>query len=201
MLSSNGFFAGQSKYLLRCRRPNWSRVSTLCPCTNASISGTTLPALQLKSSTKAFINLASRSENTLSDSEDNEKKEVLHSSGDGIFIGKGSLSVVANKQHALKIDGTLRITVGGILLCTSEASPGNAISADGAFSMDAGNPTSRGPDDQLNSLCSPIYQMSSNSMDRQLGGWNVPRYHYRESHFQGYFVGYGFATATFSDYS
>ena len=48
LLSSNGFFAGQSKYLLRCRRPNWSRVkppSTVTTTTILPIQGEAIVAL------------------------------------------------------------------------------------------------------------------------------------------------------------
>ena len=108
---------------------------------NASITGTTLPALQLKSSTKAFINLAQGTQNIISDSSDNEKKGVLTAEGDVIIHGEGSLEVVANKKHALKIDGTLRIQSGTISITTNEASEGNGISVDEAFIMDDGSLT------------------------------------------------------------
>lgn len=107
----------------------------------ATISGTSLPALQLKSSTKTFINLEQGTKNFLADSEDNQKKGVLTSSGDVIFLGEGSLQVVSNKKHALKIDGVLRMQSGILELITTEKAQGNGIIVDKAFIMDAGSLT------------------------------------------------------------
>jgi hypothetical protein len=105
------------------------------------ITGTTLPALQLKSTTKAFVNLAEGTNNNVADSTDNDKKGAMTSGGDVIFCGEGALTVTAYKKHAVKIDGTVRITSGTINIVTDEKAEGNGIHADDAFIMDAGDLT------------------------------------------------------------
>ncbi|NBK24554.1 MAG: carbohydrate-binding domain-containing protein, partial [Spirochaetia bacterium] len=80
------------------------------------ITGTTLPALQLTSSEKAFLVLADGSMNVLSDTSENKKKGVLTAAGDVIVSGNGSLEASAYKKHVLKIDGTLRILGGNVHL-------------------------------------------------------------------------------------
>ena len=108
---------------------------------DAHITGTTLPSLQLKSTTKAFVNSAPGSTNTLSDSPGNSKKGALTSSGDVIFTGSGSLTVTGTKKHAIKTDGTVRITDGVIHIITTEDAEGNGIHSDDAFIMDDGDLT------------------------------------------------------------
>ncbi len=105
------------------------------------ITGTTLPALQLASSEKAFLVLAEGSRNILRDTSNNSKKGVLTAAGDVIILGDGSLEASAYKKHALKIDGTLRILGGNVHLITTEHAEGNAISVDEAFIMDDGSLT------------------------------------------------------------
>ncbi len=105
------------------------------------ITGTTLPALQLTSSEKAFLVLADKSMNVLSDTSGNKKKGVLTAAGDVIVSGNGSLEASAYKKHVLKIDGTLRILGGNVHLRTTENAEGNAISVDKAFIMDDGSMT------------------------------------------------------------
>jgi hypothetical protein len=108
---------------------------------DAHITGTTLPALQLKSTTKAFINLAPGSANSLGDSPANSKKGALTSSGDVIFTGSGALTVTGTKKHAIKTDGTVRISDGDIHIITTEEAEGNGIHSDDAFIMDDGKLT------------------------------------------------------------
>lgn len=108
---------------------------------DAHITGTTLPALQLKSTTKAFINLAAGSTNSLSDSPINSKKGALTSSGDVIFTGSGTLTVTGTKKHSIKTDGTVRISDGDIHIITTEEAEGNGIHSDDAFIMDDGKLT------------------------------------------------------------
>ncbi len=105
------------------------------------ITGTSLPALQLKSTTKAFVNLAEGTTNSVADSTDNEKKGALTSGGDVIFCGDGTLTVTACKKHAVKVDGTVRVTSGVLDIVTEENAEGNGIHADDAFIMDAGTLT------------------------------------------------------------
>ena len=105
------------------------------------ITGTTLPALQLAGSEKAFLVLADASVNILSDTPENSKKGVLTAAGDVIVSGNGSLEASAYKKHVLKIDGTLRILGGNVHLRTTENAEGNAISVDKAFIMDDGSMT------------------------------------------------------------
>lgn len=105
------------------------------------ITGTTAPAIQLKSTTKAFINVAAGSENSLSGSPDNDKKGALTADGDVIFMGTGSLTVTGTKKHAVKVDGTVRVSDGTLLITTTETAEGNGIHADDAFIMDDGDLT------------------------------------------------------------
>ncbi len=108
---------------------------------DAHITATTLPALQLKSTTNAFITLAPGSANSLSDSPANTKKGALTSSGDVIFTGSGALTVTGTKKHAIKTDGTVRISDGDIHIITTEDAEGNGIHSDDAFIMDDGKLT------------------------------------------------------------
>lgn len=105
------------------------------------ITGTTLPALQLKSTTKAFVNFAMGTTNIIADSVGNEKKGAITSGGDVIFCGDGALAVKAYKKHAVKVDGTVRMTSGTINITTEENAEGNGIHADDAFIMDSGTLT------------------------------------------------------------
>ncbi len=109
----------------------------------ASISGKTLPAVQLKSTTTATIYLAEGSDNTIQDSSENTKKGAITSSGDIIFDGaEGStLDINVFKKHGIKADGGVTINGGDIMILGDEKAEGNMISADKFFVMNGGNLT------------------------------------------------------------
>ena len=106
---------------------------------DVELKGKALPAMQLKSGTKAFFYSAEGSINRISDSDDNEKKGAITSSGDIIFSGKGEIEVTAYKKHGLKVDGTVRVLSGSLIINCDEHSEGNGISADDAYIQDGGN--------------------------------------------------------------
>ena len=106
---------------------------------DAEIKGKSLPAMQLKSETKAFFYSAEGSVNRIADSADNGKKGAVTSSGDIIINGKGEIDVTAYKKHGLKVDGTVRMVSGKLVLICDESSEGNAVSADDAYIQDSGD--------------------------------------------------------------
>ncbi|MBO5770706.1 MAG: carbohydrate-binding domain-containing protein [Spirochaetales bacterium] len=106
---------------------------------DVELKGKALPAMQLKSGTKAFFYSAEGSINRISDSDDNEKKGAITASGDIIFSGKGEIEVTAYKKHGLKVDGTVRVLSGSLIINCDEYSEGNGISADDAYIQDGGN--------------------------------------------------------------
>ena len=105
-----------------------------------TITGKNLPAIQLKSSTKAFIRLAESSKNTVSDSADNTKKGVITASGDIVFDGSdsGTLDIFVYKKHGIKADGGVTVNGGDIMIIGDESAQGNMISADLFFEMNGG---------------------------------------------------------------
>lgn len=105
-----------------------------------SITGKTLPAIQLESSTKVFIRLADESRNTVSDSAYNTKKGVITASGDIVFDGSdtGTLDIFVYKKHGIKADGGVTINNGDIMIIGDESAQGNMISADLFFEMNGG---------------------------------------------------------------
>lgn len=109
----------------------------------ATISGKTLPALQLKSTTTATIYLAEGSENTIGDSSENTKKGAITSSGDIVFDGAegATLDINVFKKHGIKADGGVTVNGGDIMILGDEKAEGNMISADKFFVMNGGNLT------------------------------------------------------------
>lgn len=106
---------------------------------DVTLKGKELPAIQLKSETKAFFYSAEGSSNKISDSPNNDKKGVITSDGDVILSGKGEIEVTSYKKHGLKIDGTVRVQSGTLVINCDELSEGNGISVDDAFIQDGGN--------------------------------------------------------------
>lgn len=104
-----------------------------------SLKGKSLPALQLKGDSKAFIYSAEGSFNRIEDSKDNEKKGVVTADGDVIFSGKGEIEIYAFKKHGLKVDGTVRVVSGDLYFICDEQCEGNGISVDDAYIQDAGD--------------------------------------------------------------
>ena len=104
------------------------------------ITGDTLPAIQLKSTTTATIRLVEGSANTISDSPNNTKKGAITSSGDIVFDGsdEGQLDINVYKKHGIKTDGGVTINGGDILIVGDENAEGNMISADMYFVMNGG---------------------------------------------------------------
>ncbi len=105
------------------------------------ITSTNQPALQLKSSTKTFLCATQGTVNRISDSADNSKKGAITSSGDVIFSGSGTLEIVGMKKHAVKVDGTVRMLSGTVMIITDTLAEGNGIHVDDAFIMDGGSLT------------------------------------------------------------
>lgn len=108
---------------------------------DVELIGKTLPAMQLKSETKAFFYTAEDSVNIISDSPDNEKKGVITASGDIILSGKGELEVISYKKHGLKVDGIVRVLSGDVVVTCTEEATGDAIRIDNAYIQDGGNVT------------------------------------------------------------
>ena len=106
---------------------------------NANITGNTLPAIQLKSTTQATLYLADGSVNTIADSSANSKKGAITTSGDVIIDGNGTLNLSVYKKHGLKLDGGLTINNGNVNIVGDENAEGNMISADLFFVMNGGN--------------------------------------------------------------
>lgn len=106
---------------------------------DVTLKGKELPAIQLKSETKAFFYSAEGSINKISDSPNNDKKGVITSDGDVILSGKGEIEVTSYKKHGLKVDGTVRVQSGTLVINCDELSEGNGISVDDAFIQDGGN--------------------------------------------------------------
>ncbi|MCQ2411608.1 MAG: carbohydrate-binding domain-containing protein [Sphaerochaetaceae bacterium] len=105
---------------------------------NVTIKASTLPAMQLKSTTTATILLAEGSSNYVSDSADNSKKGAITSSGNIIIDGLGNLTLEVYKKHGIKTDGALIINGGNTYIHGDEAAEGNMVSADLYFTMNDG---------------------------------------------------------------
>ena len=106
----------------------------------ANIYGTTLPAIQLKSTTTATFLITDGSYNTISDSAENTKKGVITSSGDIVFEGTqdAMLDIFVYKKHGIKADGGVTVNGGNIVIIGDEAAEGNMISADRFFVQNGG---------------------------------------------------------------
>ena len=106
----------------------------------AYIFGTTLPAIQLKSTTTATFLIADGSSNTISDSPENTKKGAITSSGDIVFEGTSDalLDIFVYKKHGIKTDGGVTVNGANIVIIGDEAAEGNMISADMFFVMNGG---------------------------------------------------------------
>ena len=106
----------------------------------AYIFGTTLPAIQLKSTTTATFLITDGSSNTISDSSENTKKGAITSSGDIVFEGTSDalLDILVYKKHGIKADGGVTVNGGNIVIIGDEAAEGNMISADLFFVMNGG---------------------------------------------------------------
>lgn len=106
----------------------------------AYIYGTTLPAIQLKSTTTATFLITDGSSNTISDSSENTKKGAITSSGDIVFEGTSDalLDIFVYKKHGIKADGGVTVNGGNIVIIGDEAAEGNMISADMFFVMNGG---------------------------------------------------------------
>lgn len=132
----NYYFEGIYEGTIAIKSDNANYAVTL---NDATIAGKSFPAMQLKSETKAFFYSAEDSINKISDSADNEKKGAITSSGDVIFSGDGEIELNAYKKHGLKVDGTVRVLSGSLVINCDENAEGNGISADDAFILDGGN--------------------------------------------------------------
>ena len=110
---------------------------------NAEITGQTLPAIQLKSTTKATIRLADGSYNSISDSINNTKKGVITSSGDIVLEGTSDsfLYIHVFKKHGIKADGGVTVNGGDILIHGDKDAEGNMISADLFYVQNGGKLT------------------------------------------------------------
>ena len=106
----------------------------------ANIYGTTLPAIQLKSTTTATFLIEDGSYNTISDSAENTKKGVITSSGDIVFEGTkdAMLDILVYKKHGIKADGGVTLNGGNIVIIGDENAEGNMVSADKFFVMNDG---------------------------------------------------------------
>ncbi|MCF0237845.1 MAG: carbohydrate-binding domain-containing protein, partial [Sphaerochaetaceae bacterium] len=108
---------------------------------NITITGNTLPAIQLKSETEGTIYLPSKSVSYISDSRDNSKKGAITTSGNVVIKGDGTLNLEVFKKHGLKLDGGLTIESGNVNIHGNVNAEGNMISADLWFIMNGGNLT------------------------------------------------------------
>lgn len=106
---------------------------------NVTITGSELPAMQLKSEVNYTINLPKKTVNKISDSSSNGKKGAVTCSGDIIFEGSGTFNLSVMKKHGLKTDGGVIINSGIVNIVGDEKAEGNMISADTYFIMNGGN--------------------------------------------------------------
>ena len=106
----------------------------------ANIYGTTLPAIQLKSTTTATFLIEDGTYNTISDSAENTKKGVITSSGDIVFEGTkdAMLDILVYKKHGIKADGGVTVNGGNIVIIGDENAEGNMVTADKFFVMNDG---------------------------------------------------------------
>jgi hypothetical protein len=109
-----------------------------------TINGSQGPALDLESSQKAFVVLASGTTNTLTDAATSsamKKKGALHAMGPTVVSGDGTLSVTGNYKHGIWCNDYLRIR-GGTINVTVTAK--NAIQPVNGFIFDDGKLTIEG---------------------------------------------------------
>jgi hypothetical protein len=107
------------------------------------------PAINIQSSKRAFVVLADKTTNLLTDgatytaSGTEDMKATFFSEGQLIFSGTGSLSLTGNYKHAIASDDYVRV-IGGNITVTSAASDG--IHTNDAFISDGGtlNITTKG---------------------------------------------------------
>ena len=92
---------------------------------NVTITGKTLPAIQLKSTTTATIYMPDGTTSVISDSPENTKKGAITSSGSIVFAGssRAILEIDVYKKHGVKTDGGVTFDSGyvyihGINRCT-----------------------------------------------------------------------------------
>ena len=107
----------------------------------AEITGTTLPALQLKGDVTYTFSLPEGSSSTLSDSSDNTKKGVITADGSVVIEGDGTLALNVYKKHGFKLDGGLTVNGGNVVIYGDSLAEGNMVSADLWFVMNDGSLT------------------------------------------------------------
>jgi hypothetical protein len=105
------------------------------------------PAINIQSKKRAFVELPDGSVNTLSDTstwsdrylddgDEMDLKGTIFSEGPLVFSGNGSLSITANKKHALASDGHVRLREGSIVI---ESYNKDGVRSNDAFIMDDGD--------------------------------------------------------------
>ena len=107
---------------------------------NVNITGKTLPAIQLKSTTTATIYMPDGTTSVIADSPENTKKGAITSSGNIVFAGssRAILEIDVYKKHGVKTDGGVTVDSGYIYIQGDENAEGNMISADLFFIMNGG---------------------------------------------------------------
>ncbi|MBQ7509160.1 MAG: carbohydrate-binding domain-containing protein [Spirochaetales bacterium] len=107
---------------------------------NVMITGKTLPAIQLKSTTTATIYMPDGTTSVIADSPENTKKGAITSSGSIVFAGspKAILEIDVYKKHGVKTDGGVTVDSGYIYIHGDENAEGNMVSADLFFIMNGG---------------------------------------------------------------
>lgn len=106
----------------------------------AGIWGSTLPAIQLKSTTTATIKAAPGTTNVISDSSENTKSGVITSSGNIILDGTDSsnLDIYAYRKNGIKTNGGVTVNGGDTIIYGDQLAEGNMINADMFFKMNGG---------------------------------------------------------------
>lgn len=106
----------------------------------AGIWGSTLPAIQLKSTTTATIKAAPGTTNVISDSSENTKSGVITASGNIILDGTDSsgLDIYAYRKNGIKTDGGVTVNGGDTIIYGDQLAEGNMINADMFFKMNGG---------------------------------------------------------------
>ena len=99
-----------------------------------SLASTNGPAVQLKSTNRCFVVLATGTANGLADGSVNADGGALYGAGPLVFSGPGSLTVSGMKKHAVSGAGWVRIRDGEIVVPRAVS---DAIHA-GAFQLDNG---------------------------------------------------------------